>query len=97
MAKNTVNNIIKAIPDYIFKYLYISFPEKFRSPPGINNIKFICQANIKININIIMAIRFIFNNMEYIFFIKLKYKYFRINNKWIFKFFSLKIQLIGAY
>ena len=81
MAKNTVNNIIKAISDYIFKYLYISLLKKFQFFPGINNIKFIRQANIKININIIIVARFIFGGMEYIFFIKLEYKYFKINNK----------------
>ena len=81
MAKNTVNNIIKTISNYIFKRLCIPFLKKFRSPPGTNNIKFIRQINIKININIIMAIRLIFGNIKYIFFIKLERKYFKANNK----------------
>ena len=81
MAKNAVNNIIKAIPDYIFKYLCIFFLEKFRSPSGISNAEFICQVNIKIGINVMVVIRLIFGDMEYIFSIKSERKCLKINNK----------------
>ena len=66
MAKNTVNNIIKAIPDYIFKYLYIPLPEKLQSP-DTNNMEFIYQISIKMGINIIIITRLIFKNIKYIF------------------------------